>query len=277
MPSPLGSASPTALALYVLGFFSSLTVVGLAIGFGVERALGRTRKIFALPLAHRQLRFELMGNIVFVCVATVSVGTALQLGIVRFGPASLARHVATFWALFVGFQVFYWALHRAMHMRRLLFVHRWHHRSRVTTPLSGQSMSLGESLLWMLGYVGLPTLYSLVLPISFEGWAAYLAFNVVGNVIGHANVELTAFASRRAALFSNPIVYHSLHHARWSVNFGYQAAGMDRLFGTESEDWPRVYERVVAGQPLTRLHEPVALDAAEARAGDAALAVAPRP
>jgi hypothetical protein len=41
----------------------------------------------------------------------------------------------------VGFQAFYWTLHRAM-LQHLLFVHRWHHRSRVTTPLSGQSMSV---------------------------------------------------------------------------------------------------------------------------------------
>ncbi|MDB4972223.1 MAG: Sterol desaturase family protein [Myxococcaceae bacterium] len=257
MPDPLASASSMVLALYVLGFFSSLTVFALAIGFRLERALGRTKKIFAMPFAKGQRRFELVGNLVFVSVATVAVSTALKLGIVRFGPPSLVRHVATFWALLVGFQAFYWTLHRAMHMRHLLFVHRWHHRSHVTTVLSGQSMSVGESLLWMLGYVGLPALYSLVVPISFEGWAAYLAFNVIGNVVGHASVEITArpFASRTAALFSNPLVYHALHHARWRENFGFGAAWMDRLFGTESEDWPRVYERVTAGRPLTRLNE----------------------
>jgi sterol desaturase/sphingolipid hydroxylase (fatty acid hydroxylase superfamily) len=42
------------------------------------------------------------------------------------------------------------------------------------------------------------------------------------------------------------------------VNFGFQAAWMDRLFGTESEEWPGVYERVMAGRPLTRLDERVA-------------------
>ena len=158
MPAPLASASSAVLALYVLGFFSALTLVALAIGFGIERAFGRTRKIFAVPFAKRQLGFELMGN-----------GT----------------------------------LHRVMHMRHLLFVHRCHHRSRVMTPLSGQSMSVGT-------------------------------------------------------LFSNPIVYHALHHARWGVNFGFQAAWMDRLFGTESEEWPGGYERVTAGRPLTRLEERVA-------------------
>lgn len=260
MPDLLGSASLTVLALYVLGFFSGLTMVALAIGFGIERAFGSTKKIFAVPLAKGQLGFELAENLVFVCVATLSVSAALHLGIVRFGPSSFVRHVGTFGALLVGFQTFYWPLHRAMHTRRLLFVHRWHHRSRVTTPLSGQSVSMGEALLWMLGYIGLPTLYSLVLPISFEGWAAYLAFNVLGNVVGHANVEITArpFATRTVALFANPFVYHALHHARWRVNFGFQAAAMDRLFGTESEDWPRVYERVMEGRPLTRLDERIA-------------------
>lgn len=101
-----------------------------------------------MPLAKRQLRFELAGNLVFVCVATVSVSASLHL----------------------------------------------------------------------------------CMPISFEGWAAYLAFNVIDKVVGHVNVEITArpFTSRTAALFVNPIVYHALHHARWGVNFGFQGAGMDR-------------------------------------------------
>lgn len=251
------SASTPALALLVLGSFATLTVLALACGFAAERALRSTKRIFALPLAKGQYRFELIGNIVFVTIATLTVTAALRLDIIRFGPPSLARNASTFFALLVGFQIFYWILHRAMHTRTLLFLHRWHHRSRVTTPLSGQSMSAGEALGWMLGYVGLPFVFSLIVPIGFTGWAGYLAFNVFGNIVGHANVEPTAksAATRRAALFANPFVYHALHHARWTVNYAFQAAGMDRLFGTESADWPALYERVSSGRPLERLDE----------------------
>jgi sterol desaturase/sphingolipid hydroxylase (fatty acid hydroxylase superfamily) len=144
-----------------------------------------------------------------------------------------------------------------MHTRALVRFHRWHHRSQVTTPLTGQSMSAVEVCGWLLGYVGLPWLYSQLVPISFWGWVAYLAFNVLGNVAGHANVEPTAraAATRTAALFVNPFVYHCLHHARWKGHYGFQAAFMDRLFGTEWRDWPALYARIVAGKPLTSLKE----------------------
>ncbi len=244
------------LALAVLGFFLGLTVLAVGAGFAAERVL-RHKRIFAVPLARGQYRFELIGNVVFLAVTTAAFTTALRAEIVRFGPPSLARDAGTFFALLVGFQIFYWLLHRAMHTRRLLFLHRWHHRSQVTTPLSGQSMSAGEAALWMLGYIGLPFLCSLAVPIGFTGWAAYIAFNVLGNIVGHANVEPSAklAATRTAALFANTFVYHALHHARWTVNYSFMAAGMDRLFGTESPDWPQVYARVSSGRPLTRLRE----------------------
>ena len=242
------------LSLIVLGCFTGLTVLAVSAGFAAERVL-RHKRIFAVPLAKGQIRFELIGNAVFIVIASVAFTAALRAEIVRVGPPSLARDAATFFALLVGFQLFYWTLHRMMHTRPLLFLHRWHHRSRVTTPLSGQSMSAGEAALWMLGYVGLPLVFSLVVPIGFRGWIGYIAFNAFGNIVGHANVEPTAerAATPAAALFANPFIYHALHHARWTVNYAFMARGMDRLFGTEAPDWPELYARVSAGKPLTRL------------------------
>jgi len=259
MPEEIAHLSTFALGALVLAFFGALTVNGLAVGFTIERLLPK-KKIFAVPLAKDQFRFEAIGNVVFVAIATIAVTIALRANVVRFGEATTERAVATFVAMLVGFQAFYWTLHRAMHTRRLLFIHRWHHRSRVTSPLSGQSMHALEACAWMLGYVGLPIVLSRIAPISFAGWMAYLVFNVSGNIVGHANVEPTArfAATRSASLFANPFVYHSLHHARWTVNFAFQAAVMDRLFGTEAGDWEPLYERVSSGHPMLRLDETAA-------------------
>lgn len=175
----------------------------------------------------------------------------------RVGPGGTARNALTFAALVPGFQVYYWLLHRAMHTRALVRIHRWHHRSQVSTPLTGLSMSAFEALGWMLGFVGLPWLFSSVAPIGFQGWAGYMAFNMVGNIVGHANVEPTArvAATRTAAWLANPFVYHALHHARWTGHYAFQAALMERLFGTEWSDWPALYERIASGRPLTSLKE----------------------
>lgn len=256
MPEELAGLSLLGLATRVLFFFGGITTVALGIGFLAERALPN-KKVFAVPLAKGQYRFEAIGNLAFGGIATVALTLVLASGAVRFGEPTTARAAGTFGALLLGFQLFYWTLHRTMHTRRLLPIHRWHHRSRVTTPLSGQSMHPVEACSWMLGYAGLPILFSRVVPISFAGWAAYLAFNVFGNIVGHANCEPTAklAATRLASLFANPFVYHALHHARWTVNYAFQASIMDRLFGTEADDWEALYARVSSGKPMTRMDE----------------------
>lgn len=256
MPEVVSAASFSSLLASVLAILLTVTVSASLLGFAAERALPR-RRIFAVPLADGQIGLELVGNVVFVAITTLTVSAALHARVIRFGPASTGRSAATFAVMFVAFQAFYWFLHRAMHTKPLLFIHRWHHRSRVTTPLTGQSMSAGEALGWMVGYVGVPVVLSRVAPLGFSGWAAYLACNAFVNVFGHSNVELTtkATATRTGSLFGNAFVYHSLHHARWTVNYSFQGAAMDRLFGTESPDWEELYARVDSGQPLTSLAE----------------------
>lgn len=254
MPEALRSLSIAHTALVVLGFLVALTLHASALGFAAERFLPR-RRIFAVPLFPGQYRFELLGNVVFLAVMTAAFTAALRFEVIRFGPPGALRDVLTFAAMVPGFQVYYWFLHRAMHTRSLVRVHRWHHRSQVTTPLTGQSMSLVEALGWAVGYVGLPWLYARVVPVGFWGLVGYLAFNVTGNVFGHANVEPTArfAASRGYTWFANAFVYHSLHHARWNGHYSFQAAFMDRVMGTEWSDWPALYDRIADGRPLENL------------------------
>lgn len=256
MPSTLLSGSWLLTAGVVLAALLSVSAYATALGFAAERLLPR-RRIFAVPLFDGQYRFEALGNAVFLAVATAAVTAGLRGGALRFGESSPARNVATFVGMTWGFQVFYWFLHRAMHHRALVRIHRWHHRSQVTTPLTGQSMSAAEAALWMLGYVALPALASRVTPLGFWGWAGYLGFNVFGNVFGHANVEcvIPAGATRAASLFSNAFVFHALHHARWTGHYGFQGAGMDRLMGTEWSDWPALYASVDRGRPITSLKQ----------------------
>ncbi|MFO0610891.1 MAG: sterol desaturase family protein [Polyangiales bacterium] len=254
MPEALRSLSAAHTALAVFGFLVALTVHASALGFAVERLLPR-RRIFAVPLFPGQYRFELLGNAVFLAVVTAAFTAALRFDVVRFGPGGALRDGLTFAAMLAGFQVYYWFLHRALHTKALVRFHRWHHRSQVTTPLTGQSVSFVESLGWVAGYVGLPWLYSRFAPVGFWGLAGYVAFNVTGNVFGHANVEPTArpAASRAATWFANAFVYHALHHARWNGHYSFQAAFMDRVMGTEWNDWPALYDRIVEGHPLESL------------------------
>ncbi len=256
VPEFLQNADALTLVLYVAAFFGGLTLLALAQGFALERALAAKRRIFDVPLAKGQHRFEAIGNLVFVSVAVATISLLLKLGWFRF-EGGWVRGVATFFGCMLGFQAFYYWLHRAMHQKPLLRFHRWHHRSQVTTPLSGQSVGFVEAVGWMLGYAVLPLLVSQLVPISFYGWAGYLAFNVMGNIVGHANVEPNGpvFANRQIIWFVNPFVFHSLHHARWTGHYSFQAGTMDRLFKTEWHDWPELFTRISEGRPLKSLKD----------------------
>ena len=254
---PWIAAQPlSTLAVVVAAAFIGLTIASSALGFAVERLL-RARRIWDVPLDPGQYRFELVGNLKFLAVHIPLATLFLGEGWLRFGEGSA---LLTFVGMYVGFQLYYYGLHRALHHRSLVRFHRWHHRSRVTTPLSGQSMGVVEALGYAVGYYALPALVGHLgaessISISAEGWLAYVGYNVFGNIFGHSNVELgpPMVRSRLVSVLQPPYVYHALHHARWVGNYGFASTGLDRLFGSEFGDWRALHRRVLDGRPLPTL------------------------
>src|SRR5688572_18275472 len=100
MPDALAGLSLWGLATRVLAFFGGMTVVALGIGFLVERLLPNKR-VFAVPLAKGQYRFEAIGNLAFLAVTTITFTGVLASGAVRFGEATTARTAFTFFAMLV--------------------------------------------------------------------------------------------------------------------------------------------------------------------------------
>lgn len=248
-------ASPLALLAVVSAFFVVLTGIALAIGYALE-ALWK-RPVWDLPLDAGQTGAELRGNAAFLVVNIAALTAVLGLGAVRFGDDDAASVALTFLVFAGAFQVWFYVMHRGLHHPRLVRFHRHHHLSRVTTPLSGQSASWVESMGWALGYAGLPLLMSLVHPVSLVGVAAYLAFNIVGNIVGHANVEVVPPSSTLwwRSLLATVFTYHALHHARWTGHYGFASTWADRLLHTEWADWPALHQQVWSGHPMKSLKE----------------------
>jgi len=231
-----------------------LIAVSTAVGFALEALLGAERRIFDLPLAEGQLRWELIGTLRFFVMGTIAFAGLLWA--VPFAKESAFSIATTFFVCWAAFEIYYWCLHRAMHFRPLYRFHRMHHDSRVTTPLTGYSMSSVEALGWLVGLIGVPLLLSLFTPISLVGLLAYhTLYQVPGNVIGHANVDFfpAAMEKRGLSWISHPITYHSLHHARFNHHYSFGSSFMDRLLGTEWPDWPELHARVIRGEPLEKL------------------------
>lgn len=248
-----------ALAAWVSGVLALTTLSSLVLGFLVERVTQRAgRKVLDLPLRRGQLRHEAIGTALFHAVFVPPFVLALHTGAIHFCGGWLANLLgfAVAWYGFVGFYYFF---HRALHHRRLFWMHRWHHESVVTTPLSGLSMHPLEAVGWTLAMLGPAIGLAHLDLLGAGGWLFFLGVHWVGNIVGHANAELSPVRSTRLStlVLSNPISYHSLHHARFEGHYGFVNATMDWIFGTEFPDWLAVHERVFGGRPLTSAREKV--------------------
>lgn len=253
----VSQASFPVLALGLTLALIGLNVVWSAAGEAIERSpFGRGHKVWDIELKPGQIRREIGANLRFDVLLGVFTAALLSSGAVRIAePGEGFSAWITFGACWVSFEIYYWGLHRAMHWRPLYRFHRFHHDSRVTTPYTGFSMSAGEGLGWALGFALAPLLLSLVAPVSLTGWALYFLYNYSGNIVGHVNAEFfPKWMERRTATWMiHPIVYHALHHARYVNHYGFGSSFMDRLLGTEWEDWPALHDRVRDGQAMTNL------------------------
>jgi len=255
----IASRSFIELLLACLALCVSLTLIGLASGHALERiSWARGRKVYDVPLKRRQRQREALGTVLFHLLFVPALAGALALGAIRFSEG-WGPEIAGFFVPWYVFQLGYYPMHRAMHSRALFWMHRWHHESLVTTPMSGLSMHPAEALGWIVLMLGPALVLTELGLLGLYGFAFFLSMHWIGNIAGHANAEIFPTRSTRLTtlLWSNPISYHSLHHARFDGHYGFVAATLDRLFGTEFPDWLAVHRRVFGGKPLTSLREKV--------------------
>lgn len=266
-----------------LGCLTAVTLVSLgatAFALAAERLLSRRARIFDVAVPSDQRRAERARYARFVVLLATIAAVWLHAGWIRFaGVDGPGLAVATFATQWVAFEVYYYGLHRALHTRALYRFHAPHHASRVTTAWTGQSLGVVEALGWIAGLVGPPTLMSLVTPLSASGLFVYFVANTFVNLAGHANVELSPIGRRGLTWLNHPWIYHSLHHARYRGHYSFVSTFMDRLFGTEWDDWPALHARVIGGEPLETLQArgfPAARMRSQ-RGGDGPVALDTRP
>jgi len=242
-------------------FFAFAIGINLAsVGFWslVERALISKRRIYDVPLREGQLAHELLGNALFVLIFAAGMTLVFMSGRIETAGFSWSAAALTFFGGLLSFDVYYYALHSALHTRVGAPIHDWHHQSRVNTPWSALSMSPVEAVFWVIGLAIWPLATSSWLPFVPEAWIAWLVFFWFSNTMGHVNVEFvpaSVSAGRVSRLMSHAITYHAMHHARYQKHLCFFANSLDSLFGQVWDDYPEMHARVASGQPLTRLGE----------------------
>lgn len=254
--SALSIAGMVAVTFAVLAVWS---LASSALGFAIERsAFGRSHRVFDVPLGDGQYAREIKGYIGFLVIHALGFTALIQAGLLQGGGSGLLNFTLTFFASYLCFESSYFLLHRVMHHPKLLWTHRFHHLSRVTTPLTGLSVHPAEAFGWVICLSLGPILLSCFGPFHFGAWVTYLAYNFGGNIIGHANAEFfpqSWFRLRWVSAFAQPVVCHALHHARWTGHYGFASMKYDRATGSEFSDWRSLHARVASGVPMTSFRE----------------------
>jgi sterol desaturase/sphingolipid hydroxylase (fatty acid hydroxylase superfamily) len=133
----------------------------------------------------------------------------------------------------------------------------------LNSPLTAISFSFSEKLIFDLGILGLLAAVDAVYSLSFYGIAAWYIGYLIVNSFAHANFELRPKGYNRwLGKVMTSTTYHSLHHSRYTGNYGLGTRVLDRIFKTEWEDYERLYDRVSDSKPLTRLREKVEAEGA---------------
>lgn len=212
------------------------------------------RTIYDLPIRQDQVRRELR-NSLHTPIHAVILALLLYLGFFKtktWSSFSYSLLAATVWA-----EIWHYASHRAFHFRALHWIHREHHKSHLNTWLTAISFSFWEKFIFDLGFLGPFALLDHWWRFNVFGIGMWYVGYLVINSFSHANFELKPQDYNRwIGRVITSTTYHSLHHSRYTGNYGLGTRILDRLFKTEWEDYERVYDRIsTEKRPLKGMSE----------------------
>jgi Delta7-sterol 5-desaturase len=212
------------------------------------------RTIYDLPISKEQIRRELR-NSLHAPMHAVMLAVFLYLGF--FKDTTLASFfysgiLTTIWA-----EIWHYGSHRAFHLRALHWIHLEHHKSRLNSPFTAVSFSFTEKLVFNTGLLGLLAIVDHFISLNVFGIATWYIGYLVINSFSHANFELKSRDYNRwMGKILTSTTYHSLHHSRYTGNYGLGTRVLDRIFKTEWGDYERLYDRISREKrPLSKLRD----------------------
>jgi sterol desaturase/sphingolipid hydroxylase (fatty acid hydroxylase superfamily) len=147
---------PTALLLVMVALFArSFTIIGLASLWVKFSRFAQRHRVYRLAIRRKQVLSEIRAGVLVIVTDGTIVFFSLMFGIVTLqtnpGPAITAF---SFLTAFLWAEIWFYAIHRALHNRRLYWIHRQHHVAKVSNPLTAISFSVIERLIFVGGLVG---------------------------------------------------------------------------------------------------------------------------
>jgi sterol desaturase/sphingolipid hydroxylase (fatty acid hydroxylase superfamily) len=215
------------------------------------------RRIYDIPINADQLRRELKNSLhapmhAVILAIFVWFGFFQNATITSFLCSALAT---TLWA-----EIWHYISHRAFHLRLLHWIHAEHHRSRVNSPLTAISFSFTEKVVFDFGLLVPLAAVDMIAALNFYGIAAWYIGYLLINSFSHANFELKSqHYNKWIGKVLTTTTYHSLHHSRYTGNYGLGTRILDRIFQTEWDDYEMLYDQICdLKQPLKTLRDKAA-------------------
>ncbi|GJI97276.1 hypothetical protein RugamoR57_39940 [Duganella caerulea] len=212
---------------------------------------GRRQPLQAKPIGTPQIRREMFTSVFSIIALGCVMPVAFALGLGRHVNFYQSVHAYGrgwgFIALMVVLMMliqdtwFYWT-HRLMHHRRLFrWVHRTHHRSTNTGPLSTYSISPLEAVIDSGGSI----VILLLLPVTFWSVLIFSWINTIYAVYTHLGYELfpRPMSTHWLGRWINTSTAHNTHHARGRYNYSWYFLFWDRMMGTLSPDYDEQYPK----------------------------------
>jgi sterol desaturase/sphingolipid hydroxylase (fatty acid hydroxylase superfamily) len=214
------------------------------------------RTIYNLPISPKQVKRELR-NSLHAPIHAVILSAFLLLGF--FKNTSLLSFVCSGVATTILAEIWHYCSHRAFHLNALHWIHAEHHKSHLNSPFTAISFSFLEKIVFDLGLIIPLAIVDCFVSLNFFGIAAWYIGYLVINSLSHANFELKSpDYNRRLGRVLTSTTYHSLHHSRYTGNYGLGTRILDRVFKTEWNDYEDLYDQVsLQKRPLGKLREKV--------------------
>jgi lathosterol oxidase len=217
------------------------------------------RTIYDLPIGSKQIKRELK-NSIHAPIHAVILGVFLYFGF--FKNTTLLSLAGSLLVTIVWAEVWHYGSHRAFHLSALHWIHVEHHKSHLNSAFTAISFSFTEKLIFDLGLVGPLAVLDRFVSLNFFGIAAWYIGYLVLNSFSHANFELRSY-NRWVGMVLTSTTYHSLHHSRYTGNYGLGTRVLDWIFNTQWDDYDLVYDRIAnERRPLTKLREKASARAA---------------
>jgi len=248
-----------ALGIFVLiKTTRSAIIAGAGHWLSQKTKWAQKRQIYKLPFAQGQLRSELISAAKICLFDPLVFAPVFYFGLLDMTTTSSWSFFYTFGIMFIWYEAWFYFSHRLLHTKTFYFLHKQHHKAKVTSAFTSLSFSLIERAILLVGAIAFPVgLAQFGVEISFHGLVSYFLMNYLLNVYGHLNTEVIPHRwvkSKIGKVLMTP-TYHALHHSRYNGHYGLFTRILDRAFDTEFEDYERVHELASSGIGLNRLSQ----------------------